>query len=38
MKTLNISGKFEGIFDLRSKDNIAEEQITMTSWTKLIKV
>ena len=35
MKTLNISGKFEGIFDLRSKDNNAKVQITMTSWTKL---
>ena len=34
MKTLKISGKFEGIFDLRSKDNNAEVQITMTSWTK----
>ena len=37
MKTLNISGKFEGIFDLRSKDNNAKVQITMTSWTKLEK-
>jgi hypothetical protein len=37
MKTLNISGKFEGIFDLRSKDNNAKVQITMTSWTKLKK-
>ena len=38
MKTLNISGKLEEIFDLRSKDNIAEVQITMTSWTKLKKI
>ena len=37
MKTLKISGKFEGIFDLRSKDNNAKVQITMTSWTKLEK-
>ena len=37
MKTLNISGKFEEIFDLRSKDNNAKVQITMTSWTKLEK-
>ena len=33
MKTLNISGKFERIFDLRSKDNNAKVQITMPSWT-----
>ena len=38
MKTLNISGKFEGIFDLRSKDNNAKVQNTMTSWTKLKKL
>ena len=37
MKTLNISGKFEEIFDLRSKDNNAKVQITMTSWTKFKK-
>ena len=37
MKTLNISGKFEGIFDLRSKDNNDKVQIKMTSWTKLEK-
>ena len=37
MKTLKISGKLEGIFDLRSKDNNAKVQITMTSWTKLEK-
>jgi hypothetical protein len=37
VKTLNISGKFEGIFDLHSKDNNAEVQITMTSWTKFKK-
>ena len=37
MKTLYIFGKFEGIFDLRSKDNKAKVQITMTSWTKLKK-
>ena len=35
MKTLYIFGKFEGIFDLRSKDNKAKVKITMTSWTKL---
>ena len=35
MKTLNISGKCEGFFDLRSKENNAKVQITMTSWTKL---
>ena len=35
MKTLKISGKLEEIFDLRSKDNNAKVQITMTSWTKL---
>ena len=38
MKNINISGKFEGIFDLRSKDNNAKVRITMTSWTKLKKV
>ena len=37
MKTLKISGKLEEIFDLRSKDNNAKVQITMTSWTKLEK-
>ena len=37
MKTQKISGKLEGIFDLRSKDNNAKVQITMTSWTKLEK-
>ena len=37
MKTLKISGKLEGIFDLRCKDNNAKVQITMTSWTKLEK-
>ena len=35
MKTLKISGKLEEIFDLRSNDNNAKVQITMTSWTKL---
>ena len=35
MKTLNISGQFEENFDLRSKDNNAKVQITLTSWTKL---
>ena len=37
MKTLKISGKLEGIFAMRSKDNNAKVQITMTSWTKLEK-
>ena len=37
MKTLKISGKLEEIFDLRSNDNNAKVQITMTSWTKLEK-
>ena len=35
MKTLNISGKFERISDMRSKENYIQVQITMTSWTKL---
>ena len=37
MKTLKFSGKLEGIFDLRSKDNNVKVQITMTSWTKFKK-
>ena len=37
MKTIKVSGKLEGIFAMRSKDNNAKVQITMTSWTKLEK-
>ena len=37
MKTIKVSGKLDRIFAMRSKDNNAKVQITMTSWTKLDK-